>query len=104
MSLEMFWQPVRVISWLLPTTYGTIPLRDVALPWDGSKLGDPGWSGRHRPGFDAHFLAVDAPPDHIIAVRLTFAANSRRFMKLHFPWSQPPDVPFDRPPGGLILP
>jgi ABC-2 type transport system permease protein len=31
MSLEMLWQPVRVISWLLPTTYGTILLRDIAL-------------------------------------------------------------------------
>lgn len=31
MSLNMLWEPVRVISWLLPTTYGTILLRDIAL-------------------------------------------------------------------------
>jgi ABC-2 type transport system permease protein len=31
MSLDMLWQPVRVISWLLPTTYGTLLLRDIAL-------------------------------------------------------------------------
>ena len=27
----MLWEPVRVISWLLPTTYGTLLLRDIAL-------------------------------------------------------------------------
>ena len=31
MSLDMLWVPVRVISWLLPTTYGTLLLRDIAL-------------------------------------------------------------------------
>jgi ABC-2 type transport system permease protein len=31
MSLDMLWEPVRIISWLLPTTYGTILLRDIAL-------------------------------------------------------------------------
>jgi ABC-2 type transport system permease protein len=31
MSMDMLWEPVRVISWLLPTTYGTIMLRDIAL-------------------------------------------------------------------------
>lgn len=31
MSLEMLWEPVRVISWALPTTYGTLLLRDIAL-------------------------------------------------------------------------
>lgn len=31
MSLDMLWWPVRVISWLLPTTYGTLLLRDIAL-------------------------------------------------------------------------
>lgn len=31
MSLDMLWQPVRVISWALPTTYGTLLLRDIAL-------------------------------------------------------------------------
>lgn len=31
LSLEMLWEPVRVISWLLPTTYGTLLLRDIAL-------------------------------------------------------------------------
>ncbi len=30
-SLDMLWEPVRVISWLLPTTYGTLLLRDIAL-------------------------------------------------------------------------
>jgi ABC-2 type transport system permease protein len=31
MSLDMLWEPVRVISYLLPTTYGTLMLRDIAL-------------------------------------------------------------------------
>jgi len=31
MSLDMLLPPVRVISWLLPTTYGTLLLRDIAL-------------------------------------------------------------------------
>ncbi len=31
MSLDMIWQPVQVISWALPTTYGSILLRDIAL-------------------------------------------------------------------------
>jgi hypothetical protein len=31
MSLDMFLPSVRVISWLLPTTYGTLLLRDIAL-------------------------------------------------------------------------
>jgi len=31
MNLDMLWEPVQVISWLLPTTYGTIMLRDIAL-------------------------------------------------------------------------
>jgi ABC-2 type transport system permease protein len=31
MSLDNLWEPVRVISWLLPTTYGTLLLRDIAL-------------------------------------------------------------------------
>jgi len=38
MSLEMFWAPVRVISWMLPTTYGTLLLREIAL--NGI---DPNW-------------------------------------------------------------
>ena len=39
MSLDMFWEPVRVISWLLPTTYGTLLLRDIAL-----RGIDPNWA------------------------------------------------------------
>ena len=31
MSLDMLWEPVRAISWALPTTYGTLLLRDIAL-------------------------------------------------------------------------
>jgi ABC-2 type transport system permease protein len=31
MSLDMLWEPVRVISWMLPTSYGTLLLRDIAL-------------------------------------------------------------------------
>jgi ABC-2 type transport system permease protein len=38
MSLDMLWVPVRVISWLLPTTYGTLLLRDIAL-----RGNDPNW-------------------------------------------------------------
>jgi ABC-2 type transport system permease protein len=38
LSLEMLWEPVRVISWLLPTTYGTLLLRDIAL-----RGADPNW-------------------------------------------------------------
>ncbi len=39
MSLDMLWQPVKVISWLLPTTYGTLLLRDIAL-----RGIDPNWA------------------------------------------------------------
>jgi ABC-2 type transport system permease protein len=39
MNLEMLWEPVRVISWMLPTTYGTLMLRDIAL-----RGLDPTWS------------------------------------------------------------
>ena len=38
MSLEMLWLPVKVISWLLPTTYGTLLLRDIGL-----RGIDPNW-------------------------------------------------------------
>ncbi len=31
MALDLLWAPVRVISWILPTTYGTILLRNIAL-------------------------------------------------------------------------
>jgi ABC-2 type transport system permease protein len=31
MSLNMIWEPVRVVSWLLPTTYGIVLLRDIML-------------------------------------------------------------------------
>lgn len=31
MTLDMLWEPVRVVSWMLPNTYGTILLRDIAL-------------------------------------------------------------------------
>lgn len=39
MSLDMLWEPVRVISWMLPTTYGTLLLRDIAL-----RGLDPNWA------------------------------------------------------------
>jgi ABC-2 type transport system permease protein len=39
MSLDSLWEPVRVISWLLPTTYGTLLLRDIAL-----RGIDPNWA------------------------------------------------------------
>ncbi len=39
MSLDMLWAPVRVISWVLPTTYGTLLLRDIAL-----RGIEPNWS------------------------------------------------------------
>ncbi len=38
-SLDNFWPPVRIISWMLPTTYGTIMLRDIAL-----RGIDPNWA------------------------------------------------------------
>jgi ABC-type multidrug transport system permease subunit len=38
MSLQMFWAPVKIISWMLPTTYGTLMLRDIAL-----RGLDPNW-------------------------------------------------------------
>jgi ABC-2 type transport system permease protein len=38
MGLEHLWQPVKVISWMLPTTYGTVLLRDIAL-----RGVDPNW-------------------------------------------------------------
>jgi ABC-2 type transport system permease protein len=31
LTLDMIWQPVRVVSWALPTTYGIILLRDIML-------------------------------------------------------------------------
>lgn len=31
MSLDMIWEPVQVVSWALPTTYGIVHLRDIAL-------------------------------------------------------------------------
>jgi ABC-2 type transport system permease protein len=39
MSLDMLWEPVRVISWALPTTHGTLLLRDIAL-----RGIEPNWS------------------------------------------------------------
>ena len=39
MSLDMLWEPVRIISWMLPTTYGTLLLRDIAL-----RGSDPNWA------------------------------------------------------------
>ncbi|HSN74870.1 MAG TPA: ABC transporter permease [Anaerolineae bacterium] len=39
MSLDMLLPPVRVISWLLPTTYGTLLLRDITL-----RGVDPNWT------------------------------------------------------------
>ncbi len=39
MSLDMLWEPVRIISWLLPTTFGTLLLRDIAL-----RGFDPNWA------------------------------------------------------------
>jgi ABC-2 type transport system permease protein len=39
MSLDMLWEPVRVISWMLPTTYGTLLLREIAL-----RGADPNWA------------------------------------------------------------
>jgi ABC-2 type transport system permease protein len=38
MSLTLLWPPVRVLSWMLPTTYGTFLLRDIAL-----RGNDPNW-------------------------------------------------------------
>lgn len=38
MSLDMLRAPVQVISWLLPTTYGTLLLRSIAL-----RGIDPNW-------------------------------------------------------------
>jgi ABC-2 type transport system permease protein len=38
LGLEKLWQPVKVISWMLPTTYGTVLLRDIAL-----RGVDPNW-------------------------------------------------------------
>jgi ABC-2 type transport system permease protein len=31
MQLELLWEPVRIVSWMLPTTYGIILLRDIML-------------------------------------------------------------------------
>jgi hypothetical protein len=39
MSLDMLWAPVKIISWLLPTTYGTLLLRDISL-----RGIDPNWA------------------------------------------------------------
>ena len=31
LSLDLIWQPVRLVSWAVPTTYGIILLRDIFL-------------------------------------------------------------------------
>jgi ABC-type polysaccharide/polyol phosphate export permease len=31
LSLDTLLKPVRIISWMLPTTYGTLLLRDISL-------------------------------------------------------------------------
>ena len=69
LSLDMLWEPVRVISWLLPTTYGTLLLRDIAL--SGS---DPNWlllGGLIAIGVgpDVHLLAAHAPLDCLVTMR-----------------------------------
>lgn len=38
LALEFIWKPVQVISWLLPTTYGIILLRDIMLRGDPPSL------------------------------------------------------------------
>ena len=38
MGLDKLWPPVKIISWMLPTTYGTVLLRDIAL-----RGIDPNW-------------------------------------------------------------
>lgn len=38
LGLETLWAPVRIISWLLPATYGILLLRDVMLRGDGLNL------------------------------------------------------------------
>lgn len=38
MNLELLWRPVRVVSWLLPATYGSILLRDISLRGRGIDL------------------------------------------------------------------
>ena len=70
MSLDMLWEPVRVISWLLPTTYGTLLLRDIALRGIDPNWAAAGWPDRHRPGSDAHILAANAPSDCIVTMIL----------------------------------
>jgi ABC-2 type transport system permease protein len=31
LRLDLIWQPVRILSWMLPTTYGIVMLQDVFL-------------------------------------------------------------------------
>lgn len=38
LALELIWQPVRVLSWLLPTTYGIVLFRDIFLRGDPVNL------------------------------------------------------------------
>ncbi len=38
MRLESLWEPVRVVSWMLPTTYGSILLRDITLRGEGINI------------------------------------------------------------------
>ncbi len=68
MSLNMFSDPVKVVSWLLPATYGTYLLRDIALNGSGPDWANAGRPVRLRPGANAHFLVADAPPDFIAEV------------------------------------
>lgn len=39
MSLNMIWEPVRILSWSLPTTYGIVMLRDIFLRGQTADLG-----------------------------------------------------------------
>jgi len=38
MSLDLLWEPVRIISWMLPATYGSILLREISLLGAGIDL------------------------------------------------------------------
>ena len=80
MSLDMLWPPVRVISWMLPTTYGTLLLRDIAL-----RGIDPNWGllgGLIAIGLvsDAHLLAANAPSDCILTMN---SSESNRHLFPH---------------------
>ncbi len=80
MSLDMFYPAVRIISWMLPTTYGTLLLRDIML-----RGTEPNWmllGGLAAIGLVLMLIAwrLMRPPDYLrtmIAQRLALRKTAQ---------------------------